>query len=330
MGHLDLHRGHWQVIRGQRWVKLGGLTALAVVWSLAACQGPDPSVSQQTYQPQHVYPDLSVSLGTGQRCLFNAHGQNLVLYDTGLQETVAITDVGQFVVYGFSSLERVYAAGNINALRFVIFEITDGQPATRLKLPPGQAIAPLASDGERFYAVVSERDPSGVEQSRVLASIDTANWAVHTYPTINGLIVTGAIVGTTLYYAAAGERGFDLFAVDLTAESLVPELVENDLEFSDLYTHGGNLVRRVSAGKLAGGGETWACSDLGVCLFPRGADVMVAVEADPATGSVHAKVYDGIKGGLLADVADAVGVEAEDGKVTVYGFDSMRTVVVPA
>jgi len=314
-------------VGGRRWSSV--VVAALVVVPLMACQGHDTAASPTAYTAPRQYPDVAAPLGAHERYVYSPYDQTFVLYDTSVPRPVARSSLADFVVYGFSTQEEVYAAGDIRALYFVVIEMVGGCPVTRLRLPVGQAIAPLAADDRMLYFVVSTRGESGPDAARALAVVDRQDWSLRTSPAIDGYIVTGALVGPTLYYVAWTEEAFELRSVDTREAELSSRVVERHMEYPELYAKGGSLLRRVSDDQIAGDGQAWDCPLGWACVFPRTANAVIAMGPD-AEGVTHARVFDGETGRLVTDVPDAVGVDAQPGRVTVFGFDTMKTVTVPS
>jgi len=312
-----------------RWALLASAMCLASAVSTAGCQPGPPAPSDATPSAgSWVYPDIPANAGVATDYVYNPTGGTLETFDVGRNAVVATSDATSFVVYGFSSAETVFTAGNTQYPAFSLFEINGSTAVEKLRLPTNEGLFPLAATDSQLYFTLERYNDRSAVASRALVCIDRATWAMKEYPNFSKRIMSGAIIGSLLYFTQTNGKGaINLSSVPLDDLTATPTLVRSGLSYPDIYASGNLLLTRVSDTQVSGEGVTINCPY--ACVFPRHVDAVISMYPD-ATHTMVARVYRGSTGAKLDGCTDAIGVGQHGGHLAFYCGGSVHEVKAPA
>ncbi|WP_374020530.1 hypothetical protein ABU162_13470 [Paenibacillus thiaminolyticus] len=186
--------------------------------------------------------------GSTENCiyLYNRYSQKLLSYNVDAKTVEQQSNIVNYIQYEFNEAHnRYFTAGNSLTNGFVILSVDQKEikELHRLADENNEAVFPLATDGGKHLFIRSYYDTNGMESKRSITQLNSDN-TLSDFSNVTGLVSSGVLIGQHLFYTTYEEaiNAYSLYALDVTDLSSKPQLVEENLEASEVYALNGRLL----------------------------------------------------------------------------------------
>lgn len=285
------------------------------------------SQSSTPAAPQSSPPAVRLPAATGEHqiILFDRYSQRLLAYDTATKTVVSKSDQDNYFQYEFPNPSELYTAGSSLTNGFTIVKVDGGSVDTVVRADSDQGLFPLAHAGTTSLFTSSRYDSSGAEKSRVIVRLEGSSLV--TYPRTKGLIDSGAIVGSTLYYTTLDDdtEKYTLLSLPVADADATPTVKETGLAKGGVYSHAGRLYLADATG-VTSGSDHFDCSDL--CYFFDDENLFARVYVDKES-DLRLDVLDATTHKIVGSESGLVDFRVGPKAITVYKNGDIATIDLP-
>ncbi|MGA3678030.1 hypothetical protein [Lysinibacillus agricola] len=154
--------------------------------------------------------------------------------------------------YNFKEYSDVLTSGNSITNNFSIIRYTETGVKTLLKLPANEALFPLTiDDKDNMYFCRIYYNDDKTEKKRVISKYSEKNNQLDDLAIDVSKLMDVSVIGEKLFFTSYDEKEqkYELYESSLTGKNEI-ELIENNLEGSEIYNIYGELYLKSSEGKL--------------------------------------------------------------------------------
>ncbi|MFJ8461992.1 hypothetical protein ACIQ57_23225 [Lysinibacillus xylanilyticus] len=154
--------------------------------------------------------------------------------------------------YNFKEYSDVLTSGNSITNNFSIIRYTETGVKTLLKLPANEALFPLTiDDKDNMYFCRIYYNDDKTEKKRVISKYSEKNNQLDDLAIDVSKLMDVSVIGEKLFFTSYDEKEqkYELYESSLTGKNEI-ELIENNLEGSEIYNINGELYLKSSEGKL--------------------------------------------------------------------------------
>lgn len=154
--------------------------------------------------------------------------------------------------YNFKEYSNILTSGNSITNNFSVIRYTEKGIKTLLKLPKNQALFPLTIDkkGHMYFSRIYY-NVDKTEKKRVVSKYDMKNNQLNDLTIDVGKLMDGSIIGNKLFFTSYNEKKqkYELYKSSFADKNRI-ELIDSNLESSEIYNINGELYLKTSEGKL--------------------------------------------------------------------------------
>jgi hypothetical protein len=179
--------------------------------------------------------------------------QKLKVYNQDTHKFIRYwNDTENVFQYNFKEYSDVLTSGNSITNNFSIIRYTETGVKTLLKLPANEALFPLTiDDKDNMYFCRIYYNDDKTEKKRVISKYSEKNNQLDDLTIDVSKLMDVSVIGEKLFFTSYDEKEqkYELYESSLTGKNEI-ELIENNLEGSEIYNINGELYLKSSEGKL--------------------------------------------------------------------------------
>ncbi|AXM89250.1 hypothetical protein CI793_00910 [Anoxybacillus ayderensis] len=261
------------------------------------------------------------------KILYNRFTQKLVAYDFSTNTIKQQTNQPNYIVYAFSTKSPYYTAGDSTGRDFSLFTIKGNEIEKVYDGRKGEAIFPLADDGNYHVFIRMYLDNDGEEVSRSIIRWDEKEKSFIKYSHVKGLVSYGAIMHEKLYYTVYEpyKDYYTMYVLDLSNENNQPRLVESGLKAGELYVIDGALYRSDEEKIYADNGRTFKKKLINYIDKENRLLIQMYPNSD---GDLLLDIIQVETNKKIVSVKDVIDFSTERGKVIVYSQEGRKEIIV--